>query len=131
MNTVIIIGVRLLFKGKIYGNNSLFFINEIGRTESDFLLGYLPEGYDSPLQCVTDKENCCRQYRIGEWYFPNGTQVPKEYHATVIYRNRDYSGNVNLNRIINTDIMPPSGQYCCEVPDSTTMNQTLCAYIGK
>ena len=72
-NLIIISGVRLLFKGKIYGNNSRFFINEIGRSNSN-----------SALQCVMDKRKCCRRYRFGEWYFPNGVQVPIEGYATVL-----------------------------------------------
>lgn len=127
-DTIVLIflsGVRLLFKGKIYGNNSLFFINEIGRTNSS-----------SALQCITDKGNCCRSYNyhnfIGEWYFPNGSKVLKQFDSTEFYRNRDPNGAVNLNRFSN-DIMSPitTGQYCCHVPDNTTINQILCAYIGK
>ena len=116
-------GVRLLFKGKIYGNNSLFFINEIGRTNSS-----------CALQCVTDQGICCRQYYymyIGEWYFPDGSIVPREDSATDFYRNRaNNPGTVNLNRVSNA-IISPTGQYCCHVPDNTTINQILCAYIGK
>ena len=116
-------GVRLLLKGKIYGNNSLFFINEIGRTNSS-----------CALQCVTDQGICCRQYYmnyIGEWYFPNGSRVLIENNATDFYRNRDNNpGTVNLNRVSNA-IISPTGQYCCHVPDNTTVNQILCAYIGK
>ena len=111
--------MRLLFKGKIYGSNSLFFINEIGKSNSN-----------SALQCVTDKRECCRWSRLGEWYFPDGSRVPIENDATVFYRNRANNGIVNLNRF-SDDIMSPTGQYCCQVPDNTTVNQKLCAYIGK
>ena len=114
--------MRFLFKGKIYGNNSLFFINEIGRTISS-----------SALQCVTDKGNCYwlkGVYYIGEWYFPNGSRVLRQSDSTEFYRNRDNNGTVNLNRVSNA-IISPTGQYCCHVPDNTTVNQILCAYIGK
>ena len=127
-DTIVLIflsGVRLLFKGKIYGNNSLFLINEIGRTNSH-----------CALQCVTDQGICCRQrskyYRyIGEWYFPDGSIVPREDMGTDFYRNRaNNPGTVNLNRVSNA-IISPTGQYCCHVPDNATVNQILCAYIGK
>ena len=109
-----------MFKGKIYSNNSFFFISEIGRLDSN-----------SALQCVSGKEFCCRYLddRIGEWYFPHGEQVPIEYHATTFYRNRANNGTVNLNRFDN--VVSPIGQYCCHVPNATDILQTLCANTGK
>ena len=68
--------------------------------------------------------------RFGQWYFPDGAQIPRESDATVFYRNRGDDGTVNLNRV-NSNIMSPTGQYCCQVPDANTVTQTLYAYIGK
>ena len=114
------IGVQLAFKGMIHRNNSLFFVNELGKIESD-----------DALQCVTDKAGCCkkRPNRFGEWYFPNGSKIPIEYYGPVFYRNRGDDGTVNLNyRTIHKDV-PPIGHYCCRVPNAADVNQTLCVNI--
>ena len=113
-------------------------INMIGITTNDGLLPYLPtidEPENNGLQCVTDRPNCCRAGRIGEWYFPNKTRVPilghGNYRATTFFRNRgDGDGTVNLNRVSN-DVMSPIGQFCCIVPDSTSTTQTICANISE
>ena len=118
------IGVQLAFKGTIHRNNSLFLVNELGKIESD-----------DALQCVTDKARCCKRppNRFGEWYFPNGLLIPVEYRgdtgfARVFYRNRGDDGTVNLNRAMYKDV-PPTGLYCCRVPDAADVYQTLCANI--
>lgn len=122
---MLFIGVQLVLKGTIYRNNSLFFLNELGRTIES----------DDALQCITDKAECCKRppNRFGEWYFPNGSLIPVEYRgdtgfARVFYRNRGDDGTVNLNRAIYEDI-PPSGHYCCEVPNAADVYQTVCANI--
>ena len=88
---------------------------------------------DSPngaLQCITDKTPCCSQSpRLGEWYLPNGALVQGTTSTTAFYRNREDSGEVSLNR--PSDVMSPTGQFCCEVPDATDTNQTLCVNIGE
>jgi hypothetical protein len=119
------IGVQLVLKGTIYRNNSLFFLNELGRI-SDL-------ESDNVLQCITDKAECCkypRSNRFGEWYFPNGSRIPIEGDATVFYRNRGHGGAVNLNRASHQlEVVPPTGHYCCRVPNAADVNQTLCANI--
>ena len=35
---------------------------------------------------------------------------------TTFYRNRGDDGTVNLNRL-NTNVITPTGLFCCEVPD--------------
>ena len=117
-------GVHISYKGKIYGNNTDFFINDVGRTTSG-----------NALQCVSGKEHCCftPPYRYGQWHFPNRTRVYIEYYNTTIYRSRTDNGTVNLNRrnSSNASIMSLTGQYCCHVPDAKSIIQTLCANIGK
>ena len=119
-------GVHLSFKGMTYSNNSIFFINEIGRTSSN-----------KAIQCVTDKQKCCfsTRNRFGEWYFPNGTLLPRQHHptdgfATHFYRNRADNGTVSLNRV-GPSVVSPTGRYCCELPDAAGVQQSLCAYIGN
>ena len=110
----------MVLKGTIYQNNSLFFLSELGRSESD-----------NALQCVTDKVECCKgpPNWFGEWYFPNGSWIPIEYYGRVFYRNRGYDGTVNLNYRATHQDVPPTGHYCCRVPNAADVYQTLCANI--
>ena len=49
---------------------------------------------------------------------------------TVFFRNRGDNGEVYLNRPNNASLTQ-TGRFCCEVPDATGNNQTLCVIIGK
>ena len=109
----------------------------IGITTNEGTLPYLDtnEHENNGLQCITDKPDCCRVGRIGEWYFPDRTRVPilgyASNRATTFFRNRgDNDNSVNLNRV-SSDVMSPTGQFCCMVPDSTNTDQTVCANISE
>ena len=113
-------GVYLSLKGTVYANNSVILITEIAS--------------NTGLQCITDRSPCCgTQGRAGQWYFPDGNQVPVlgvgATKATTFYRNRGDDGSVNLNRL--SDIMSPTGLFCCEIPDATNIHQRVCANIGE
>lgn len=105
------------FLGKVLQNNSVVYINDIGRYESD-------------VTCTTGRIPCCRTHKIGEWYFPNGNQV-LSYSAqpilTVFHRNRNDDGDVNLYRRVA--VVSPLGQFCCKIPDFFDTNHTLCVNI--
>ena len=107
-----------------YANNSLIPITEIGET-TDLV--------NTGLQCITDRRPCCLGARVGQWNFPDGTRVPVRGEganmATAFYRNRGDDGTVNLNRLNN--VIMPTGLFCCEVPDVTGVDQTVCADIGS
>ena len=45
-------------------------------------------------------------------------------------RSRGDDGTVNLNHL-NSDVMMPTGRFCCVVPDDTSTYVTLCADIGE
>ena len=109
-------GVYLSLKGVVYANNSFVTVTEIG------------EGDDS-LKCMTDHLHCCHDVRLGEWYFPNGSMVPIPYTATSFYRLRS-GGYVYLNRL-NSNITHPVGKFCCVLPDTTDIYQTLCVNLSK
>ena len=121
-------GVYLSLKGMIYANNSAIQITEIGETDP---VTDLNEG----LQCVTDRMPCCRNaFRAGEWYMYTGHDriiLPGPSPDVVsFYRNRGHDdGTVNLNR--PSDVMSPTGLFCCEVLDAAGDIQALCANIGK
>ena len=114
----------------VYANNSAIQITEIG--ETDTVTMPPPPNSNNGLQCITDRMPCCAAVRAGDWNFPNGTAVSVQGVATTFYRNRGDDGTVNLNRL-NTNIMMPTGLFCCEVPDAAgdTRPLRVCANIGK
>ena len=117
-------GVYLSLRGVVYANSSVISITEIGETDRDN-----PSAMNNALQCITDRKSCCRSgSRAGEWLFPNRTMVSV---SGSFYRNRGPDdGTVNLNRD-NTNVMSPTGLFCCVLPDVTNINQTVCADISE
>ena len=117
-------GVYLSLRGVVYASNSAIQITEIGETNATSNTG---------LQCITDRIPCCgsQPNRFGEWLFPDGvTTVPgPAQNPTTFYRNRGDDGTVNLNRL-NTNVLMPTGLFCCEVPNAAGDTQRLCANIG-
>ena len=115
-------GVYLALRGVFIANNSQVNIRNIGQSSDN------PNG---ALQCITDRSSCCATppNRRGEWYLPNGALVQGTASTTAFYRTRGDTGEVSLNR--PSDVMSPTGQFCCEVPDATDTDQTLCMNIGE
>ena len=113
-------GVYLSLNGTVHSNNSDILISEIGNANNN------------RLQCITDRMPCCRSEAVGEWYFPdNGGVVPLlSDRATTFYRSRGNDGTVSLNHVSN-DVMMPTGQYCCVVPDAIGVNQRACVILSE
>ena len=104
--------VKFILRDQTYLNNSIVAINDIG------------EG-DNALLCVTDNPDCCniKNNKGGEFYYPNNSAVPGNFHSSnSLYRNRD-SQVVRLNR--RNDVLSPTGIYKCKIPDSTGMNRNI------
>ena len=91
------------------------------------------------LACVTSNVNteCCRLSdgpggsggRVGEWYFPNGTIVPRRSDApSADFTRSGFTHEVRLNRRNNA--MSPTGIYECRVPDGAG-NATAQITIGE
>ena len=83
----------------------------------------------SSLVCNTSNVNnhCCGA--LGEWYFPNGTIVPRNSDSlNGDFTRSGYTHQVRLNRRNNATI--PLGTYTCVVPDMNnhTANITLGEY---
>ena len=84
---------------------------------------------DNSLLCVTpDNANCCSSAEtggalLGNWYFPNGTEVPTDDTGWLFYITRG-PGVVQLHRRTGG----VSGIYRCVIPDLSGVNQTL--YVG-
>ena len=75
----------------------------------------------STLVCMTSNVNtkCCRNSdggRVGEWFYPNGTKVPRNFGtpADDIFTRSGYTEQVRLNRQANA--VGPLGVYRCDVP---------------
>ena len=127
-------GPRLYLAGTpstIYANNSDIQITDIGTDHE--------QSPSNGLVCNTDYRPCCRYFPTGrqpsvsegEWYYPNGTQVPLLAVGAVFYRTRGLDdGTLNLFRR-DIDISIPIGSFCCEIPVANDTNQTLCANIGE
>ena len=100
--------------GTIYQNNSLIMLEDIGEK-------------DDALHCVINKTDCCSRSNSSiagmNWVFPNGTRVPSNGYHWNFYRNRGRMV-VRLNRRRGGE----EGIYCCEIPDSMNVTQTI--YIG-
>ena len=106
--------VGFLFHGKLYGDNSIVSLEEIG------------EGRNA-LLCTTNKTECCqggRHLPYREWYFPNETSVRVNGDGDSFYRDRDL-GIVRLNRRHNDTSQ--SGIFRCEIPSSSKL---VIIYIG-
>ena len=101
--------------GTTYQNNSVITLEDIGERQY-------------ALRCITDHPNCC-QYPftglpvIGNWFFPNGTQVVGSNAVWDFHRTRG-QGVVRLQRRRGG----AEGLYRCEIPD--TLNITQSIYIG-
>ena len=114
-------GVYLLHNGVVIEPNSNIFITDIGTIPPHHLV------------CLTDRNPCCRHPHTGNWMFPNATVVgpigsyPRPAH---FYRNRSLNGEINLYRV-SSDIISPTGRFCCQVPDVTNINHTLCVNVGE
>ena len=98
--------------GTIYQNNSCIALEDIGQG-------------DDALLCVTNLSACCRPNgsASGNWFFPNETKVFSAGVQTDFYRSRGHM-IILLNRRGGGE----EGIYRCEIPDSTSVTQTI--YIG-
>ena len=115
-------GVYLLHNGVIIEANSKIFITDIGITAPHHLV------------CLTDRNPCCRSpHTVGDWIFPNATNVGllgSNSRAAHFYTNRGINGEINLYRV-SSDVISPTGRFCCRVPNVTNINHTICINVGE
>ena len=85
-----------------------------------------PDYHDGDdVQCITDLTTCCRGTQglhRGDWYFPNGTQLPFAATETKTYEQRE-AQRVDLRR--NRDANPPTGIYRCGIPTDADCNSQV------
>ena len=94
------------FKGQTLANHSYVELSHVGDDAS---------GNDS-VQCITDLATCCsgaQGHHRGDWYFPNGTQLPLSGGGD-IYEGRG-AQSVNISRR-NSNTGGLSGIYRCDIP---------------
>ena len=99
-------------------------------------IGFQPADRSYPgstLVCVTTNVNtaCCRRREnntltnatagaVGEWYYPNGTLVPRPAGLVTDFARVGSRHEVRLARAVLSDSTPPLGVYTCEVPEPST-----------
>ena len=116
------------FMGQTLANHSYVDPSLVGRP--DFLNGG-GEGF----QCITDLTTCCRGAdgpHRGDWYFPDGTQLPFNGDNVGIYEIR-VAQRVDLRRRKNAS--SPTGIYRCDIPtnvvyDNTDTSVRETVYVG-
>ena len=116
IRTNVFTGVYFQLNGVNYGNNSIVNIANIG------------EGERGSLICMTTNTDCCDgSTKKGEWYYPNNmSTVRAEGEGGSFFRNRG-PRVVRLHR--RHDVMMPTGQFCCEVPDANETIQRICIIV--
>jgi len=120
-----------MLKGTVYLPGSVVDITDIGKQN-----GTDPEDYGGALVCVTTNVtmNCCRTGdggNVGEWYFPNGTIVPRQSNpGGSAFTRSGSTQQVRLNRI-DSDATSPTGEFECRVPDSSRVMQNATIIIGE
>ena len=84
------------------------------------------------LMCVTSNVNtqCCMGPDGGNWYFPNGTIVPRNGAApTADFTRSGHAQQVRLNR--RNGALMPTGVFDCRVPDTTSVEQRASITISR
>ena len=132
------IGLYFMLNGIIYLPGDSILISDIG-----------PQPFNrrdpgSTLVCVTTNVNtaCCRDDdnpsnlntggAIGEWYYPNTTEVPSPSENVINFARFGYTHHVRLARVVS-DSTPPPGVYTCQVPLNTNViyNASITIQNGK
>ena len=112
-------GLYFVFNKTVYLPGDTLRITDIGYTNHYYY--YSPVG--SSLVCISSNVNtqCCRRSNggnVGEWFFPNGSMVPRYSFSDNYYGDFIESGftqQVRLNRRNNA--VAPFGVYTCRIPD--------------
>ena len=114
------------FKQNIYPTSGrVFSLEDIGK---------LPDPYESSdlvnvLVCSTDRSPCCLTNRLGEWRH-NGTIIGNRTSGGDYFRTRDENQQIHLSLRTMHSGNPPTGMFCCELPDANDDLQTECVEIG-
>ena len=115
------------FMSQTLANHSYVDLSQVGR----------PDFVDSGegVQCITDLSTCCSGTdgaHRGDWYFPDGTQLPFAASNVDTYETRVPQG-VDIRR--NSGANSPTGIYRCDIPtgaihDATDISVRDTVYVG-
>ena len=126
-------GLYFTLNGVVYQPNDTVLITDIGLST---LVGDDRSDAQSSLVCNTTNvnTNCCRGVdggNVGEWFFPNGSMVPRNRDSpNGNFTRSGFTHQVRLNRRNNA--MTPLGTYTCVVPDmNNTMNHNATIILGE
>ena len=117
-------GLSIEFMGVTYAaNNTAINITDVGEADSEAVL------------CRTNLIDCCTitqtggETGLGQWIYPNDTEVGKRNSRYDIFRSRG-DMVVRLHRMDN--VTSPTGQYCCEVSTmDNNLDANICIMLGK
>ena len=111
-----------MLNGIIYPPGDSVLISDIGDQPFDRIYP------GSTLVCVTANVNaaCCRSLdnnglttitagSVGEWYYPDGSLVPRPGGNVSDFARISYTHQVRLARVLSPT--PPLGVYTCKVPE--------------
>ncbi len=102
-------------------------VQDIGELQTDF------SNTNEVLACRTDRSPCCstEPNRLGDWTYDNGTIIGARKNSGIDYfRSRDDNQMIYLS-LRNSATDPPTGEFCCDIPDSMNVTQSACIELGK
>ena len=110
-------------RSRVYSGNDYILVTDIG------------EGDDKALLCFTDLIRCCDSTSgagaLGQWFFPDGSPVGDLEDGKHLYVTRGASV-VRLNRRNNAASPTQAGEFCCQIPNSSSNIVRICVnVIGK
>ena len=106
---------HFVLNGKTYQSNSQVRLQDIGQG-------------NQALHCRTTSPNCCRNERIGDFYYPNNSTVGINADREAFYRNRGASEVLLHRRQASTD---PLGEFRCDILDGCDEKISLYITLGK
>lgn len=106
-----------MLNGQFYANGSSIMLSDVGEDDKAILF-------------KTEFTACCKEERIGECYYPDGTPVDVKAANDPLYRNRGLQLiRLNNRQQPSTGLPAPSGLYCCSIPDPIGELQDVCVSI--
>ena len=106
--------IAIFLDDKLYKNNSLVNISDIGNTNSEALL------------CLTNSIRCCPiNGAHEEWYTPSGAPVGNSEVNADFHRS---SGPSVVYLLRLNDATSPTGVFRCAIPDASGTSQSI--YVG-
>ena len=117
-----------MLRGVSYADGDTVLLSDIGEGENG-------------LKCATTQTDCCghdatggtvEAERRGEFYYPDGTQVPTRGGAGSdgLFRGRGYQF-ISLQRLSTATTTPPTGRYRCDIPNSEGVSHSIYVDIGE